>query len=51
MTREVTNKILEALDEGILDVEFVVRAALTYMSEADVADMAHTNDFFPADEE
>lgn len=51
MTREVTNKILEAIEEGLLDKDYVIMAALKYMSEDDVADMAHANEFFPDDEE
>ena len=51
MTREVTNKILEAIEEGILDRDTVIMACLKYMSEDDVADMAHHNELFPFDEE
>lgn len=46
MTREATNKILEMVEEGILDRDTVIMAALKYMSEDDVADMAHANEFF-----
>ena len=46
MTREATNKILELIDEGILDRDIVIMACLKYMSESDVADMAHCNEFF-----
>jgi hypothetical protein len=45
MTREATNKILELIDEGVLQAETVVMAALKYMSEDEVADMAHINEF------
>ena len=51
MTREVTNRILEEIEEGILDPREVVMAALKYMSEDDVADMAHINEFFYDEEE
>jgi len=44
--REATNKILEMVEEGILDKDQVILAALKYMSEDDVADMAHCNEFF-----
>jgi hypothetical protein len=44
--REATNKILEMVEEGILDRDTVIMAALKYMSEDDVADMAHANEFF-----
>ena len=38
--REITLSIYELMDEGILDPRQVADAALRYMSEADVADMA-----------
>jgi hypothetical protein len=44
-TRKVTNQILEMLEEGILSKDAVITACLKYMSEADVADMAHINGF------
>ena len=46
MTREATTKILEMVEEGILDRDTVIMACLKYMSEDDVADMAHVNEFF-----
>jgi len=46
MTREATNKILDLIDEGILDKDMVIMACLKYMSERDVEDMAHCNEFF-----
>ena len=49
--REATNRILEMIEEGILDRDTVIMAALKYMSEDDVADMAHINEFFYADED
>lgn len=51
MTREYTNKILEAVEEGILDKDMVIMACLKYMSEDDVKDMAHANEFFPDEDE
>lgn len=50
-TREATCRILEMIEEGILDRDTVIMACLNYMSEADVADMAHCNEFFTDDEE
>lgn len=47
MTRECTNKILEAIEDGLLDKDYVIMACLKYMSEQEVADMAHVNEFFP----
>lgn len=39
-TRDITCKIQEAIEEGLLDPASVLRECLAYMSEADVADMA-----------
>ena len=50
-TREITNKILEAIEEGILDRDTVILACLNYMSEIAVADMADANCFFEHEEE
>lgn len=44
MSRKVTNKVLENVEEGLISWEAVARACLAYMSEDDVADMAHSND-------
>ena len=49
--RDATNKILEMLDEGILDPKLVVGACLTYMSEDDVRDMAEQNEFFLSEDD
>ena len=51
MTREVTNQILEDIEHGILDKDTVIMSCLKYMSEDDVADMAHINELLPADED
>ena len=51
MTRQATNKILEMVEEGILDKDTVIMSCLKYMSEDDVADMAHANEFFINEEE
>jgi hypothetical protein len=51
MTRKVTNKVLEAADEGLLTWEHIASAALKYMSEDQVADMAHANEFFMYEED
>ena len=51
MTREATNKVLEMIEEGLLDKDMVIMACLKYMSEDDVADMAHINEFFYDEEE
>jgi len=51
MTREVTNKLLQAVEDGLLDKDTVIMACVKYMSEDDVADMCHANEFFGEDEE
>lgn len=50
MTRKVTTKLLEMLEEGILDKDAVILACVKYMSEDDVADMAHCNGFIEEEE-
>ena len=51
MTRQATDKILEMVEQGILDKDTVIMSCLKYMSEDDVADMAHSNEFFITEEE
>ena len=50
-TREMTNKILEAVDAEMLDKDAVIMACLKYMSEDQVRDMAEANCFFEHEEE
>ncbi len=49
--RDATNRILELVEEGLLDRDTVIMACLKYMSEDDVADMAHANEFFLYEDE
>lgn len=42
--RKVTNKLLEMMEEGALDAEFLARLALAFMSEDDVRELAESND-------
>lgn len=49
--REVTNKIHAAIAEGTLDPLQVAEAALRFLSEDDVATMAHNEEFFLYEEE
>ena len=51
MTRKVTNQILNDIDEGLLDRDEVIMACLKYMSEDEVADMAHVYEFYQDDED
>jgi len=50
MSRESTNKLLEAIEEGLLDKDTVIRECLAYMSEDDVADMCHCAGFLDDEE-
>ena len=43
--REATEKLIDLAEEGILSWEAIARAALDYMSEDEVADMAQCNEF------
>jgi adenine-specific DNA methylase len=49
--REITNKIYAAIDEGILTWQQVAEGALQYMSEDNVAEMAHNEEFFLYEDE
>lgn len=51
MTREVTTKIIEMAEDGAIGWDDIARAALAYMSEDDVADMARCNDMLPDEDE
>lgn len=44
MTREMTNKLLELVDNDLIDKDYVIRACVGYMSEDEVADMCASND-------
>jgi hypothetical protein len=50
-TRAATRRVLDYVEEGVLTWEQVATAALNYMSEDDVANMAHCNDFFEDEDE
>ena len=49
--RKVTNLLIDMMDEGALDAEQLAVMCLQYMSEADVADMARSNDLIIDEEE
>ena len=51
MTREATNKLLEMVEEGILDKDNVIMACVKYLSESDVEEMCHINEFFTLGED
>jgi hypothetical protein len=46
MTRKITNRIHDALDNGTLSYQQVAEAALIFMNEDQVAEMAHAEEFF-----
>ena len=50
-TRQATERVLELVEDGLLDRDTVIMACLKYMSEDDVADMARINEFFYDEEE
>lgn len=49
--RKATCKVIELCEEGVLSWESVALAALRYMSEYDVADMAHEYEWIEEKEE
>ena len=51
LTRRATCRLLEMVEEGVLDRDALILACFKYMSEDEVADMAHINGFFENDEE
>ena len=49
--REVTEKLIDLAEDGVLSWEAIARAALDYMSEDEVADMARCNELIEDEEE
>jgi hypothetical protein len=50
-TRDCTNKLVEAAEEGIISWEDIARECLAYMSESDVSDLVAFQDFFAEEDE
>lgn len=46
--RDLTCKVLEAIDEGVLDAKAVAEMCLGYMNEDDIRDMLRQNDVLVA---
>lgn len=44
-SRPCTNAILELIDEGLLDIDTVLSACLSAMTEREVQQMAESNEF------
>lgn len=49
--RATTSRLLEMADDGVISWKDIAEAALRWMSEDDVAEMAKANEFFPEEEE
>ena len=49
MAREYTNKLLEMVEEGIIDKDYLIIAFCKYLSEDDVKDLMECNEFIEAD--
>lgn len=49
--RKVTRQLLDAIEEGIVSKDDVIRACLDYMSEADVADMCENEGLLGTDQD
>ena len=45
MSRDYTSKLLDLIEDGMLDRDTVIMACVKYMSEADVQDMMEMNEF------
>jgi hypothetical protein len=45
MGRKYTAKLLDMIDEGLLDKDLVITAFCKYMSEDEVKDMMESNEF------
>ena len=51
MSREYTSRLLELIEDGMLDRDTVIMACVKYMSEDDVKDMMEHNEFIDEDED
>lgn len=51
MSRKYTNKLLEMIEEDLLDKDSVIMACVKYMSEDAVKDMMESNDFIESEVE
>ena len=49
--RQATDRLLEMIEEGLIDKDYVIMACVKYMSEAQVADMCHHNEIPLTDDE
>lgn len=51
MARKNTNRLLEMIEEGVVDRDTVIIACLKFMSEQEVTDMMEINGFDIEEEE
>ena len=51
MSREYTSRLLEMVEDGMLDKDTVIMACVKYMSEDDVKDMMEANEFILEEDE
>jgi hypothetical protein len=51
MTRQYTDRLLEMIEDGMLDRDTVIMACVKYMSESDVQDMMEVNEFVTTDDD
>jgi len=49
--RPATCELLDMAEQGVIDWESLARDCLSYMSEHDVADMAHSNGYMETEQE
>ena len=49
--RTQTTKLLEMMDEGLINADTIAEMCLAYMSEDDVADMMRANDILDDEED
>lgn len=51
VSRKITCKLLDMMDEGAIDSRTLAEMCLNWMSEADVADLAERNDLVESEED
>jgi len=44
MIEDIRNKVLEAVDEGMIDKDYLISACLQYLDPDDVKDMLYVNE-------
>jgi hypothetical protein len=49
--RPATNRLIDMMDEGLIDARAVADMALSWLSEHDVAEMMKANDIIEQDED